>query len=80
MICPTEDDVVYYTTGFDIVVLYDVQEGNPGFGGLGEEEQEGFYLVKGFAVARGAEMFEPMCRLLTHVSGDPLGELRRLIP
>jgi hypothetical protein len=52
MICPTEDDVVYYTTGFDIVVLYDVQEGNPGFGGLGEEEQEGFYLVKGFAVAR----------------------------
>lgn len=24
MICPAEDDVVYYTAGLDIVVIYDV--------------------------------------------------------
>ena len=52
MLCPAEDDVVYYATGFEIVVLYDFEEGSPWFGGLGAEEEEGFYLVKDFAVAR----------------------------
>jgi len=62
--CPAENDMIYCATRFLVVIFDNLQDRFPGFGVVGEEENEGLDLVEGFPQAAGAKVCEPMLGLL----------------